>query len=76
MRTSNPQIDTDTLVKEFIDSGKEILVADWKGGNHMKVRSLKRLNRMAYDTHLVEVEMGGVKGRFNIEDIRSALKYT
>jgi hypothetical protein len=75
MRTSSPQYTEEETIQAIIDSGKEIVVRDWAGSNDIQIRSLKRINRTAYDTHLCEVEINGVRARVNIEDLKSALRY-
>lgn len=39
------------------------------------VRSLKFINRTAYDNHVFELEIGGKRYRFNKDEILAGLQY-
>jgi len=59
----------------LIEEGYPVVVVNRAGGTDLRVRSLKRLNRTAYDAHLCQMEIGGEKVRINVEDLKRALRY-
>ena len=74
MRTSKPLNDANRSA-ELIEAGAPVVIVSQSGGPDLKVRSLKNINRSAYDAHLAEFEIDGKKARVNVEDVKGALRY-
>lgn len=73
MRNSAPILTHDEAMA--IEAGAPIRIKNYVSGPDLKVRSLKNLNRDAYDNHMVEISIGEYRTVVNAADFTQALRY-